>query len=326
MVLVAQLLAFILVLAEPAGGERWQSLGLVSLFVQWIVLGSAALLCLLRTWLARWGMVGGALAAYALILLMALAVSGVGHWLFAPYAGTAVRIDFMLRSLTVTAIIAAVALRYLYVQHQWKRRLESEAAARIDALQARIRPHFLFNSLNTIASMIPQAPAQAEAAVEDLADLFRASLSRSDRLVPLRNELELARDYLQLEALRLGDRLKVEWATERLPEDALLPPMTLQPLLENAVYHGIEPHVQGGTVRISGAMESARLRLCLSNPLPPARHRRRSGLGMALDNTRQRIRLALGPKADLTALAEAGEYRVELVLPYVSKPDEDTDR
>src|SRR5690606_34599240 len=112
--------------------------------------------------------------------------------------------------------------------------------------------------------MIVNAPAKAEAAVEDLADLFRASLARSGQLVPLSEELALARGYLRMEALRLGERLAVCWDTEALPVDALLPPLTLQPLLENAIYYGIEPRVEPGLVDIHGRREGDMLYLSIA--------------------------------------------------------------
>src|SRR5690606_31316183 len=204
---------------------------------------SAAGMAAFRPLLAGRGNAIAATVAYAWVLIVTAAVSYGGYRLLEPAALAGPR-EFVLRSLGVAGIVAAVALRYLYMQHEWKRRLESESAARIEALQARIRPHFLFNSLNTIAAMIEAAPKAAEAAVEDLADLFRAALAANSRLVPLCDELALARGYLALEHLRLGERLQVEWDVDTLPVDALVPPLTLQPLLENAVYHGIEPRVE----------------------------------------------------------------------------------
>ena len=135
----------------------------------------------------------------------------------------------------------ALALRYFYVTHEWRRNVELQAQARVHALQARIRPHFLFNSMNTIAALTRSNPARAEEAVQDLADLFRANLSEKRNQIPLADEIDIARTYQRIEQLRLGDRLQVEWEVDALPRDALVPGLTLQPLLENAIYHGIEP-------------------------------------------------------------------------------------
>jgi len=327
LVMTGQLLAFVLVLAAPAD-DVWQRLSLVSLFVQWIVLSSAALLCVSRGWLARLGNAGAGVVSYLMVLAVTGLVSELGYRLLDAAAPAEVRHGFMLRSLAIAAIVTAVTWRYLYVVHEGRRRLAAEAAARIEALQARIRPHFLFNSLNTIASMIAYAPDKAEAAVEDLADLFRASLAKPERLVTLAEELKLAEGYLRMEALRLGERLRVEWAVDALPRDALLPPLTLQPLLENAVYYGIEPRVDGGTIRIDGGFDGRRLRLRVVNPCADlANGARRGGHGMAQDNVRQRLSLALGKDASLRIANDGGgEYQVELVLPYRTTTDEDIDR
>lgn len=311
-VVVGQLLAFVLVLAAPRA-QFWQALSLTSLFVQWIGLASAATLCLLRPWLARAGNALAAALSYAVILLITAVVSGLGARLLNLDGSD--QVGFVARSLAIGAIAGAVVLRYLYVVHEWKRRLSSEAAARIDALQARIRPHFLFNSLNTIASMIPLEPQRAEESVEDLSDLFRASLAESRRLQPLSQELALCRGYLRMEELRLGQRLRIDWRLDGVPEDALIPPLTLQPLLENAVYHGIEPRLAGGTLLIEGRRDGELLTLRLRNPRPATPAVRR-GAGMAQQNIRERLALAFGKKAELIVREVGEDYEVELTLPY----------
>lgn len=327
LVLSGQLLTFVLVLAAP-GTDPWQTLSLLSLLIQWILLASAALLCVGRRWLMHTSNAVAATLSYLLILLVTAIVSDTGYRLLNGADAADARHGFVLRALAIAAIVAALVLRYLYITHERRRRLESEAAARVEALQARIRPHFLFNSLNTIASMIVNAPAKAEAAVEDLADLFRASLARSGQLVPLSEELALARGYLRMEALRLGERLAVCWDTEALPADALLPPLTLQPLLENAIYYGIEPRVEPGLVDIHGRREGDMLYLSIANPRPATSgpSSRRPGLGMAQANIRERLQLALGKRAGLTATASGDTYQVELALPYRTSEHEDPDR
>ena len=153
-------------------------------------------------------------------------------------------IDFLVRTTTIGAIVGAIALRYMHLQLMWKRDLARQAQARVEALQARIRPHFLFNSMNTIASFTRTQPELAEQVVEDLSDLFRASLSDSSSS-NLGGELALARGYLRIEALRLGERLQVEWEVDELPPTVEIPPLTLQPLVENAVIHGILNECRG---------------------------------------------------------------------------------
>jgi two-component system sensor histidine kinase AlgZ len=325
-VVVGELLVFVMVLIRGDASDPWQALSLLSLFVQWIALGSTAALCLLRPWLQRLSAAAAATLSYGVILGITAVVSEAGYRVVngpdaVGHGG------FVLRSLLVAAIVAAVLLRYLYLQHEWRQRLQAATEARIDALQARIRPHFLFNSLNTIASMIATAPEEAERMVEDLADLFRASLSRSDRMTPLRDELALVDGYLRMEQLRMGERLRVHWDAASVPRDALIPPLTLQPLLENAVYYGIEPRRGGGTVSIRGRVIDSGLEVEVENPTPGTAPRRSSGFGMAQANVRERLQLAFGRQGRLEVSEREGVYHVIVRFPYRrGTSDEDSHR
>lgn len=315
-VVVGELLVLVIVLARPPGTQTWQDLSLLSLFVQWIGLCSAALLCLLRRWLIRLGNAAAAAASYGVIVGITLVVSELAYRLvYGPVIGSG-HVQFVLRSVAIAAITAAVALRYMHVQYEWRARIQAAAEARIDALQARMRPHFLFNSLNTIASMIPGAPAEAEKLVEDLADLFRASLGRRDRLVTLAEELELVDGYLRMEGLRLGERLRLEWDIVALPRDALIPPLSLQPLLENAVYHGIEPRLEGGVLSIHGTIEHGAVTITVRNPSPEPSDRVRAGFGMAQENVRERLQLAFAQRGRLHVHDDQSVYNVTVCFPY----------
>ncbi len=190
------------------------------------------------------------------------------------------------------------------------------AEARLQALQARIRPHFLFNSLNAVLSLMRAEPRRAETALEDLAELFRVLMSDNRKLIPLEQELELCRQYLDIESLRLEDRLKVDWQVEDLPDDAMVPPLILQPLLENAVYHGIEPSARPGTISIHIQRKSERLEMNLSNPVPET-NRPQSGNKMALANIAERLQLHFDAEATLATKSENGRFEVRIVLPYV---------
>ena len=161
------------------------------------------------------------------------------------------------------------------------------------ALQARIRPHFLFNSMNTIASLTRTDPERAEEAVEDLADLFRANLNEKRSSITLKEELEVARIYQRIEQLRLGERLHVIWDVADLPMRALVPGLLMQPLLENAIYHGIEPRPGGGIVTVSGALDGDIIALTVRNPLPEAGGDAHAGNRIALENIRERMDLHL---------------------------------
>jgi two-component system, LytTR family, sensor histidine kinase AlgZ len=320
-VLIAQLLAFILTLARgPSPDGFWVSLAFTSLFVQWVALGTVLVLCLVRRALDKLPPARAAAAAGVIVMVVTALFSLMALWIGASlgvssqqpmgeYAG------FIARTMAISAIVTAVALRYLYVQHQWKRNVEAEARSRIQALQARIRPHFLFNSMNTIASLTRTRPEAAETAVEDLADLFRATLSDHDSLT-VGEELDLARRYVRIEALRLGDRLRVDWQVdETVPMNYPMPGLVLQPLVENAIYHGIEPLTDGGEISIVLTPEGENIRIEVSNPLAPSRDRKRYGNRVAQDNIRQRLALAFRGEARMETIEETDRYRVILVLP-----------
>jgi two-component system, LytTR family, sensor histidine kinase AlgZ len=185
----------------------------------------------------------------------------------------------------------------------------------VNALQARIRPHFLYNSMNTIASLTRSDPGRAEEAVQDLADLFRANLSEKRSLISLKEELESARIYQRIEQLRMGERLRVRWDVQDLPMRAMIPALTVQPLLENAIGHGVEQLDGGGEVIVEGSSTDGIVTLRVRNPLPPERGSPRAGHGIALDNIRERLTLLYGAKASVTAGPENGEFVVQLRFP-----------
>jgi two-component system sensor histidine kinase AlgZ len=191
------------------------------------------------------------------------------------------------------------------------------AEARIQALQARIRPHFLYNSINAVLSLIRSEPRRAERALEDLADLFRVLMADNRTLTPIANEIELARQYLAIEEIRLGDRLRVTWRTDGMPADALVPPLVLQPLVENAVYHGIEPSPDGGEIAIDVGLSEGQLTMTLTNPLP-GETRAISGNKMAQANIRERLQLHFDAEASMKAEARDGTYRITIRMPYLT--------
>ena len=193
------------------------------------------------------------------------------------------------------------------------------AEARIQALQARIRPHFLYNSINAVLSLIRSEPRRAERALEDLADLFRVLMADNRTLAPIGKEVELTRQYLALESLRLGDRLRVTWRTDTMPADALVPPLVLQPLVENAVYHGIEPSESGGEIEIDVGLHNGQLVMSLMNPFPGG-GRHSSGNRMAIVNIRERLQLHYDAEATMRSEVKDGTYRVTIRVPYIPAP------
>jgi two-component system, LytTR family, sensor histidine kinase AlgZ len=228
-------------------------------------------------------------------------------------------LSFAVRNVSIGLVVTGLALRYFFVAHEWRRSVELRAAARVHALQARIRPHFLFNSMNTIAALTRSNPPRAEAAVQDLADLFRATLSDKRDTITLAEELEVARTYQRMEQLRLGPRLKVEWKTDALPANALVPGLMIQPLLENAIYHGIEPRAEGGTVTISGEVSGELVTIVVRNPLDPTPGAR-EGNRLALANIRERLALMYGERALMKSGRFDAEYIVTLRFPLIEKP------
>lgn len=318
--IIAELVAMVLTMARGLmpGAEVLQDFIAISLFMLWLALASAAVLCAAGRWLAHLPARQAYLICYGLLLITTVIVSAGGIWLDRTAGlnnlGPGRELAFIVRNLSISAIVSAVALRYFHVQYQWQHQVQRETGARIEALQARMRPHFLFNSMNTIAALIPVAPEQAEQAVEDLADLFRASLAEASTLVSLDDELTLARLYQRLEQKRMGERLKVEWRIVQPEGEVRLPRLTLQPLLENAIHHGIERLPEGGTITVTAAPGPRVYRIAITNPVPPGAGDSR-GFRIALNNTRERLSLALGDKAALATERHADYFEAVISLP-----------
>lgn len=326
-VLLSELVAIVLTIARHHYVQNfWVDLAELSMLLLWIGLGCTFVLCYTRPKLAGLSVTLSSVACLLIMLavtaLVSEAVFQLGRYYNARTLGGLVDVfptqhaGFLLRNLAIALIVGALALRYYYVSHQWRRNTQMEARARIQALQARIRPHFLFNSMNTIAELTRSSPEQAEQAVEDLADLFRASLSDSSQRIDLKAELEMARIYQRIEALRLGDRLRVKWNIEDLPLRAQIPALVLQPLLENAIYHGIENLPEGGTITITGEYDADMLHITIDNPVPKQQNsRRRSGNQIALTNIRERFELAYGGRATVAIEQDEQRHRVRLSFP-----------
>jgi len=314
---VAALTALVVWLAGAAPHAVGR-LSLGMLFTLWLALVAAVLLCKLRPLFAR---LPGHLpyaAMWVLILAIVYLASEMAWWYdqalrMGVIPGT--RLAFVRDNTLIAALLGAALLRYFHVLALWQARLRAVSEARVEALQARIRPHFLFNSMNIIASLIPVDPDGAERAVEDLSALFRASLREGATTVPLGEEIELCERYLRLEQLRLGPRLVIERDIGALPERLRIPPLSVQPLLENAVYHGVQPRPEGGCVRLAVRCEPRVLRIEVSNPLPAEPARDRNGAGMALANIRDRLAVIYGDRASLETGSVAGGFVARLAIP-----------
>lgn len=213
-------------------------------------------------------------------------------------------------------VITAIMLYYFNLR--FRAYSPAIVEARLQALQARIRPHFLFNSINAVLSLIRSQPKQAETALEDMADLFRVLMADNRDLVPLAQEIALCRQYLALEKLRLEDRLNIQWQIDDMPPDALIPPLVLQPLLENAVYHGIEPLANGGNVVIQIYTKRNEVHIVLTNPFN-AQNSHQTGNKMALKNIKERLSLHFDLEASLKSKHKNGLYQVHIILPHTLK-------
>lgn len=316
LVVLAELMVLVWVLAQPAAeGFDWLQLALASLFVQWIVLLSAGLLCRLRSWMQARPLGLAIACCYAVVVGLTLVFTVLAEWVL--YQGMAERFllpsDPLLRHGLIALIMTSLLLRYFYLQQQWQLHNQAALQARLQSLQSRIRPHFLFNSLNSIVSLIGTQPDKAENAVLDLADLFRANLGEADAVATWADEYRLCQGYLRIEQYRLGDRLRVTWQVDELPPNLPMPLLTLQPLLENAILHGLQPSVSGGDIQVVGHYREGRVELLVSNSCPQQSEHR--GACMALNNIRARLAALFGASARVEAWQEGRRYFSRLVYP-----------
>ncbi len=321
LLLVVELVAIVFALVSFDGGSFFVHIALNSVLVLWIGLASAAVLCWVSGQAVMRNILHATLVAVGVTLLITLIVSLVSINLAQKMQlaiGTQNTAYILVRNLSIAAILVGLVLRYFYLQYEAKKILEIQAKARLQALQARIRPHFLFNSMNTIASLTHDQPDLAEQAIENLSDLFRASLA-AEASIPLQQELELARSYIQIESLRLGDRLRVNWALSSDDIDASVPALTLQPLIENAIYHGIEPLAEGGTIEIQIGRSNNFIEIVISNPLLEDRtEQHREGNNMAVANIRERLQIAYSGVASMQQIEADDQFTVTLKLPVTS--------
>ena len=323
---MAEVIAVIFTIASsdslgPATLHRFLFLSAYTLIVALVSLG---LLRIVNRGLRKLSAIVGSLVVIALMLVAVVAVTeGLINGLYAlgmiATRSPIWQLTMLIHGVLIGTVVMLLGLRYLFVSHKAQIDAKLEQEARIQALQSRIRPHFLFNSMNSIASLTRSDPARAEAALQDLADLFRVLLADARKLVPISAEQEISRQYLEIEKLRLGDRLHVHWTVSNVPRNALIPTLTLQPLLENAIYHGIEPRFGGGTVKVElWADQSDTLNVLISNPIPEVRkHAHGRGNKIAMDNIRQRLASHFQDAASLQTFEENDQYHVKIKMPIV---------
>jgi two-component system sensor histidine kinase AlgZ len=312
-------LAAVLALAPGLATDRLVYFGLASLWIQWTALLTLAVLFLARRWLVRLRPTGVA----ALGLVVALAVCWLITFVIRAYlepGGGPGRVDWLALARQVSGITLAFGLLGLAAFHNhWQGRMAATRAkqAQLEALQARIRPHFLFNTLNTGVALVHARPGEAEQLLLDLSDLFRAALS-GETEIPLADELALARRYLEIEALRFGPRLRLGWSLPSPLPDILVPTLSIQPLVENAIRHGVEPCAEGGAVDVKVKVGAREVQVIIANDLPRAGTRvgpAHAGHQVGLASVRSRIEALTQGHGRLEAGVVEGRYVATLTLP-----------
>jgi len=324
-ILLAEIVAMIVTIGRNSSFDQqaWQDLNLLSAFALILSFCIVVVFKLVSPVIAPMPVRKGAI--FSFLLLLCVTIIGTEAMIFSLYDLELIgerwpewREPLLLRSLMITALIGIPGLRYLILTHRAVIDAKTKQEATMQALQSRIRPHFLFNSLNSIASLTRTDPDKAEAVLHDLADLFRVLLADARKLVPMSTEREISRQYLEIEKVRLGDRIKIQWNVGNIPRNAQIPALTLQPLLENAIYHGIETRFGGGTLKIDLWSEGETLNIMISNPLPEATSKAHTkGNKIALDNIRQRLSTQFGEAASMQSFEEGGQYHVKIKMPIV---------
>ena len=307
LLLIVNLLCFAAAVVRAETRELWNQFLFISVVAQPAIIFSLLVLCALRKPFAKlryWQ------AISSVLLLEGIIGALFWKWLemIAPSAQPI--------SLWQYGFFFAFATGFALLYFDLRSRALSPALteARLQALQARIRPHFLFNTINAVLSLIRSEPKRAERMLEDMSELFRVLMADNRKLTPLADEIALCKRYLEIEEIRLGERLIVNWKTGEMPAHALVPPLILQPLVENAVYHGIEPRRVPGTLSIEIVPDGKRFSIRLTNPFH-AESTHVSGNRMAIANIKERLQLHFDAEAGLRAEVKGETYVVTITLP-----------
>ena len=315
MLLVLNLLCIAAAVVRSNGKDGWEQFLAISVVAQPVIILSLIVFCVMRRMLNKLGYWRGVSAIFALE-----AAIGAGFWFLSqsalPFSQPVALWQYAFFFIFATGVVL------LYFDLRARSLSPAVTEARLQALQARIRPHFLFNTINAVLSLIRSEPKLAERMLEDLSDLFRVLMADNRKLVPLADEISLCRKYLAIEHIRLGDRLAVKWNIEAMPKVAMVPPLILQPLVENAVYHGIEPHEGTGELAIDIELEGngKQIVIRLTNPFDSA-STHASGNRMAIANIRERLQLHFDAEASLKADVIADTYVVTIKMPVEKLED-----
>ena len=327
LVLAMEMIALVLTLfTGQRGVVALETLLMFSLYLQWMGISSAIVLCTARRVMTKSSVGTVFFVCWGLLMLVTVLVADGAWWLSRvlpigePVGET--QQAFVLRNVAISAILSMLLLRYFWGRAQLQSQVKADAETRYLALQARIRPHFLFNSLNSIASLIATKPDQAEEMVLDLSELFRASLDKRNKLVTVAEEVEFVKTYMRIETVRMGDKLWVNWDIAQDSLDARIPLLILQPLVENAVHHGVSRLRARGGIYVAVRRDGKKLVIDVENPIPPDDAPKRESTGVALENIVQRLKLIYGESAELTQGAAKTQngpvYRAQIKVPYTT--------
>jgi two-component system, LytTR family, sensor histidine kinase AlgZ len=264
--------------------------------------------CLLKGALAR----RSAAARWSSLLALGAAAALIAWWplWWAGLAGSAQGLRLLGVALAGAALAAAA---WAWLDQRSRLWQPVDASVRLAELQSRIRPHFLFNALNTALALVRVDPARAEGVLEDLAQLFRVALADAGASVSLDEEIDLAQRYLAIEQIRYGGRLQLQWDIDARVGRARVPPLVLQPLVENAVRHGVEPAMQGGRIWVQASLKRGQVVVLVSNTVPDAPSA--PGHGMALHNVRERLRLLHDVAGQCDVWREGELFRARIIVP-----------
>ena len=323
----SNVLALVLALAEAQAWSNLQFNHVIQyiLYINWILLAFTAWVDFFQNRLKKMGDLSAVIFGFALLELIVfvttIVLNSVLHWgenFSLNRLTSAIVFDNVVLHLSYGALLGAFCLRYIYMRGQWFKQQNSELNARVQAMQARIHPHFLFNSLNSVVSLISIDPDKAEQMLIDLSKLFRVSFQEL-KLVSLAEEIELSEKYIRIEQIRLGDRLNVEWNIQQpqLLKQVKIPLLTLQPLIENSIFHGVEQKHINAKIGILVEILQNQVTIVITNPFIQDRINLREGHGIALDNVKQRLKAHFGESVQFRSIA--GKERFTTIMQYQYK-------
>ncbi len=322
----SHVLALVIALAETQSWAHlhfWKFFKYV-FFINWVLLSFIVIIDRLKNKLRQLNMITALMISFIIlqiIILVTTVVLNVATFWGEYHSFNLFTRDLIFQNVSLNVsygvLLGAFCFRYLYVLEQWYKQQHSELNARIQAMQARIQPHFLFNSLNSAVSLICIDPDKAERVILNLSKLFRASFQEF-RLVSLQEELELCKKYVAIEEIRLGDRLKIDW---KLPEDqdlkqVQIPLLTLQPLLENSIFHGVEKNLVGDSIGVLVEILENQVTIVITNPSTLGKIKSRQGHGIALDNVKQRLKAHFGSSLQFQSHLANGFFTILIRYQY----------